>query len=337
MAVRTGKYTVTLPSMPGIIGHAAVAGKKEGEGPLGREYDRIIENADAGESSWEKAESLMHGEAVKRAIDKSGLAVSDIGIIFAGDLLPQCMAATFGIRELGIPFMGIYGACSTMALSLAGAALAVDSGAVTNAAASTSSHFCSAEKQFRMPMEYGGQRPPTAQWTATAAGAAVVSRKLSSVCIEKIIIGRMQDYGIKDANNMGAAMAPAACRTIADFLKDTDTVPEEYDMILTGDLGSIGSELLLELMKREEGIDISAVHKDCGMMMFDPSQQDINSGGSGCGCSAAVVCSHILRRMEDGELNRVFFAGTGALLSSVSPLQNETVPSIAHGVLLRRM
>lgn len=208
MPLKQGKYTVCLPTAPGISGYASVVGKKEGEGPLKDKFDRVYEDGSAGEKSWEKAESIIHGDAVSRAIEKAGLAAGDIDIIFAGDLLNQCIGTTFGIRKLGIPFAGMYGACSTMALSMATASVCVDSRIVQKAVASTSSHFCSAEKQFRMPLEYGGQRTPTAQWTATAAGAVVISDTNAKVCVEKVIIGRIQDYGIKDPNNMGAAMAP---------------------------------------------------------------------------------------------------------------------------------
>lgn len=208
MTERIGRYTLELTSKPGIIGYAAVTGKKEGEGPLGKAFDYVYDDAMAGESSWEKAESVFHRDAVTRAIAKSGISPMDADLIFAGDLLNQCTGSTFGIRNIGIPFAGVYGACSTMALSLAMAAVFVDSGACRTAVASTSSHFCSAEKQFRMPLEYGGQRTPTAQWTATAAGAAVVSQKSSGIRAEKVVFGRITDYGVKDANNMGAAMAP---------------------------------------------------------------------------------------------------------------------------------
>lgn len=335
MANRLGRYTLDLLSRPAVTGYASVVGKKEGEGPLGNKFDYIYDDSYAGERSWEKAESFMHGDAVSRAISKAGITPAQADVIFAGDLLAQCTGTTFGIRNLDIPFSGLYGACSTMALSLATAALWVESGLASTAVASTSSHFCSAEKQFRMPLEYGGQRPPTAQWTATAAGAAVVSHAQNKPTVEKVIIGRIQDFGIKDSNNMGAAMAPAACRTIADFLRDTGTSPNDYDMILTGDLGAIGSELLLELMQTQENIDISAVHNDCGLMIYDLEQQtDVCSGGSGCGCSGAVLCSDILSRLESGELRKVFFVGTGALMSTVSALQSESIPGIAHGVLL---
>lgn len=335
MAIREGKYTLRLDNRPAIIGYAAVAGKKEGEGPLGDKFDYIYEDGTAGQKTWEKAESVIHADAVNRAISKAGLTPDKIDVIFAGDLLNQCTGTTFGIRDLGIPYAGMYGACSTMALSMLMAANGVDSGLAQTAAASTSSHFCSAEKQFRMPLEYGGQRTPTSQWTATAAGAAIISNTVGKVRVEKTIIGKIQDYGIKDPNNMGAAMAPAACSTIADFLSDTQTVPEDYDIILTGDLGATGSKLLIDLLKKENGIDISAVHQDCGMLIFDlKKQKDVGAGGSGCGCSGAVVCSDILSRLENGELKKVFFVGTGALMSSVSSLQSESIPGVAHGVLL---
>ena len=269
MPLRTGKYVISLTGCPGIAGYAAVAGKKEGEGPLTAEFDRVYEDGLAGEATWEKAESLMHRDALCRAVSKSGIAVKDIDLIFAGDLLNQCTGTAFAVRRFGIPFAGIYGACSTMALGLCLAGLAVDSGAARAAVASTSSHFCSAEKQFRMPLEYGGQRTPTAQWTATAAGAAVIAGEGRGAVIKSCLFGKVTDFGIKDPNNMGAAMAPAACRTVADFLADTGTEPADYDLILTGDLGAVGSELLIKLLKKEEGIDISPVHNDCGLMLFD--------------------------------------------------------------------
>lgn len=335
MPLKQGKFTLCLTSLPGIASFASVVGKKEDEGPLKGKFDHVIEDGSVGGKTWEKAESIIHGEAVSRAIAKSGLSPENINYIFAGDLLNQCIGTTFGIKELGIPFVGMYGACSTMALSMIAAALCVDTKSAQNVVASTSSHFCSAEKQFRMPLEYGGQRTPTSQWTATAAGAVVISDSDSKVRIEKVIVGRIQDYGIKDPNNMGAAMAPAACRTISDFLNDTNTSPTDYDLILTGDLGSVGSELLCELMVKQENIDISAVHNDCGLILYDiAKQKDVGAGGSGCGCSGAVLCSEILSQMVNGKLKKVLFVGTGALMSSVSSLQSDSIPSIAHGVLL---
>lgn len=331
--MKEGKVFV-FDKEPVIISHAAVVGKKEGEGPLRHEFDYIFEDSKAGEDSWEQSESRIHREAVTRAISKSGCENKDIDVIISGDLLDQCTGTAFSIKDFGIPFVGVYGACSTMALSMLMAATMIQAGFCSKTVAATSSHFCSAEKQFRMPLEYGGQRPPTAQWTATASGAVVVSDSGNGVKITSGLVGTMQDMGITDANNMGAAMAPAACDTIAKYLKQTKTTPEDYDMILTGDLGIVGTELLLDLLKKQENIDISSVHNDCGLMIYNLDDRDVNSGGSGCGCSGAVVCSKILRRMEAGELKKVLFIGTGALLSAVSALQSETIPSIAHLVCL---
>lgn len=336
MAQRMGRYTLLLPTRPSIIGNAAVVGKTESEGPLAKEFDKTYDDDSIdGCPSWEKAESALHKEAVTRAIAKAELSPENIDLIMAGDLLNQCIGTSFGIRELQIPFMGMYGACSTMALSMAAASLFVDSGAANNAVASTSSHFASAERQFRLPLEYGGQRPPAAQRTATASGASVISaHKDNTPCAEAIIFGKIVDFGIKDANNMGAAMAPAAAMTIGDFLNDTDTSPEDYDLILTGDLGKVGSDLLIKLLNKDYDIDISSVHNDCGLMIYDLEGQDVHAGGSGCGCSGSVVNSYIMRKLQSKELNRVLFVGTGALLSATSSLQGESIPSIAHGILL---
>lgn len=336
MAERQGKYTLILPSKPSIHGSAAVVGKTESEGPLAKEFDHSYpDDTIDGCPSWEKAESALQYEAITRAIAKAELSPKDIELILAGDLLDQCIGTSFGIRDLEIPFAGLYGACSTMALSMALASVLVDSGAVNYAVASTSSHFASAERQFRLPLEYGGQRPPSAQRTATASGASVIAASKSNLpCVEAVIFGKITDYGIKDANNMGAAMAPAAAGTIASFLEDTRTSPTDYDLILTGDLGKVGSELLIELLKKDYGYDISSVHGDCGLMIYDLEKQDVHAGGSGCGCSGAVVNSYIMRKLKEKKLKRVFFVGTGALLSPTSSMQGESIPSIAHGVLL---
>ena len=336
MAERIGKYSILLPSKPSVIGFASVVGKAEGEGPLAKEFDKVYsDDTIDGCPTWEKSESALQKEAITRAIGKADLSPKDISLIMAGDLLNQCIGTSFGIRELQIPFLGLYGACSTMALSLALASVLVDSLVVTNAVSSTSSHFASAERQFRLPLEYGGQRPPSAQRTATAAGATVISNHRGNTpCIEAVIFGKIMDFGIKDANNMGAAMAPAAADTIQRFLNDTNTVPTDYDLILTGDLGKVGSELLISLLKKDFKIDISSVHNDCGLMIYDLENQDMHSGGSGCGCSASVVNSFIMKRLQSKQINKVLFVGTGALLSPTSSLQGESVPGIAHGVLL---
>lgn len=336
MATRQGRYTLLLPTKPSIHGSASVVGKTEGEGPLASEFDYVYaDDSIGGCPSWEKAESTLHREAVTRAIAKADMSPQDIDMIMAGDLLDQCIGTSFGIRTLELPFIGLYGACSTMALSMALASVLVDSGTACNAVASTSSHFASAERQFRLPLEYGGQRPQSAQRTATASGASVIApHKQGMPCVEAVIFGKIVDFGIKDANNMGAAMAPAAARTIADFLHDTGTAPADYDLILTGDLGKVGSRLLTELLMKDDNIDISEVHTDCGLMIYDLEKQDVHAGGSGCGCSGAVVNSYIMKRLQNHELNRVLFVGTGALLSPTSSLQGESIPSIAHGVLL---
>lgn len=334
MAKRIGKYTIQMENMPCVQGFASVCGKKEAEGPLGSEFDYTFDDTTLGESSWEKAESRLQTEAVNRALDKASVAPSDIDFIFAGDLLNQCISSTFGLRNLNIPFLGQYGACSTMAQTLALSSLMIDSKIADRCIAVTSSHFCSAERQFRFPLEYGGQRTPTAQWTVTGSGAIVIGNTGQSPIISSVTIGRITDLGIKDAANMGAAMAPAACSTLIDFFNDTKTSPEDYDLILTGDLGEVGSKLLKELTKRE-GISIDSNHNDCGLMIYDKEKQDVHAGGSGCGCSAVVLCSTILNKLKSGQLNNVIFMATGALMSPTSSQQGESIPSIAHLVHLK--
>ncbi len=330
---RIGRYTLKLSGNTGIVGSAGVGSKTEGEGPLGKDFDFLYPDDGIGQPTWEKAESELHKKAVTLATENAGKTPADIDVIFAGDLLNQCTGSTFGIREMDIPFVGMYGACSTMVLSLATASIFVDSGAANTAIASTSSHFCSAEKQFRFPLEYGGQRTPTAQRTATAAGAAVIEYgQQNGIIIDKVMFGKIQDLGITDPNNMGAAMAPAAARTIKDFLTDTNTTQDDYDLILTGDLGYVGTELLYELLRTRENIDISKVHNDCGMMIFDREKQDVHAGGSGCGCCGSVLCSHIFKKMKKKALKRILVVATGALLSPVTSLQNESIPGIAHAV-----
>lgn len=335
MAVRQGRYTLNLPSRPSIIGNAAVVGKTEGEGPPKAEFDHIYTDDTLGEISFEKAESTLQREAVIRALDKAGKTPAEVDFILAGDLLNQCIGTSFGLRELNIPFLGMYGACSTMSLSLGLASVLVDTKAAGVAVASTSSHFCSAERQFRQPLEYGGQRPPTAQRTATAAGASVVGATTpDKPCVEAVTFGRIVDLGVKDANNMGAAMAPAAAQTIADFFNDTGSTPQDYDLILTGDLGLVGTKLLKELLQKDHGVDLGDRHADCGLLLYDLEAQDVHAGGSGCGCAGSVFNSYILRRVTAGELKRVVLVATGALMSQTSSLQGESIPSIAHAVLV---
>jgi len=332
MPERCGEYTITLSNCPTILGYAAVGGKKEGEGPLGGQFDAIFEDTRLGEDTWEKAESALQREALTRAIDKTGLSKSQLQVLFAGDLLNQNIASTFGLREMAVPLLGQFGACSTMGQTLAMASIFVDSGAADLCGAVTSSHFCTAERQFRYPLEYGGQRTPTSQWTATASGAVVVGRG-GKVRISAVCVGRVQDLGVTDANNMGAAMAPAAADTLFRFLTDTATAPTDYDWIVTGDLGLVGSRLCRELMEKK-GITLGDNYTDCGLPLSIEEQQDVHAGGSGCGCSASVLCSHILPEMEQGRLRRVLFAPTGALMSTTSSQQGESIPGICHAVLL---
>ncbi len=331
---RRGKNVITFPCLPVIVSSAASVGKTEGEGPLAEYFDVVNENDGVGSSTWERAEAALVKQAADLAIQKAGLQTEDINIAFAGDLLNQCTATTFGLRETQIPLAGLFGACSTFALSLIMAAAAVDAGGADKALAEASSHFCSAEKQFRYPLEYGGQRTPTAQRTVTGSGAAVIAKEGDGVKITHGSVGRITDYGITDMANMGAAMAPSAARTIADFMNDTGSRPEDFDMILTGDLGSVGSMLLTDILREEYGFDISRVHADCGNLIFDAEAQDVHAGGSGCGCSASVVCAYILPKMQRKELRKVLFAGTGALMSPLTALQGDTIPAVTHAVML---
>lgn len=329
MAIRMGRGTLRLENCPSIEGYAAIGGKMEREGPLGNEFDLTNEDTTFGETTWEKAESRMQKTALERAMTKAKVTPKEVDMVFAGDLLNQCVSSTYGLRDLGIPFLGLYGACSTMAESLAMASLFLEGGLADRAAAVTSSHFCSAERQFRFPLEYGGQRTPTAQWTATASGAVIVGKKKQSPFIRHVTIGQIADLGITDAANMGAAMAPAAAGTIAAFFRETKTHPEQYDRIFTGDLGMVGRDLLLELLEREK-LSISVQHNDCGLMIYDRNTQDVHAGGSGCGCSASVLCAHILPRIQSGEWKNVLFVATGALMSPTLLQQGESIPGIAH-------
>lgn len=334
MAKRIGKYTLQMERRPCVQGFASIVGKKEGDGPLSQYFDAVHDDTTLGQESWEKAESRLQTEAAQEALKKANLTEKEIQYIFAGDLLNQCISSTFGLQNLNIPFLGQYGACSTMALTLALSSVFVDSGAAEHCLAVTSSHFCSAERQFRFPLEYGGQRTPTAQWTATASGAVVVGNTGDSPYISAVTFGRIRDLGIKDAANMGAAMAPSAAQTLFDFLTDTQTRPSDYDLILTGDLGAVGSELMEEILRKDE-IEIAPVHNDCGLMIYDRKKQDVHAGGSGCGCSAAVLCSIVLKRLQQGKLKNVLFLGTGALMSTTSSQQGESIPGIAHLVCLK--
>ena len=333
MPERRGKNTIVFSHGPTVLGRGAVVGKKEGEGPLGQEFDAVFTDARLGEKTWEKAESALQREAMSRALARAGIRAAQLDALFAGDLLDQNIASTFGLRRMGVPLLGQFGACSTMGQTLIMASVFVDSGAADLCGAVTSSHFCTAERQFRYPLEYGGQRTPTSQWTATAAGAAIVGRGGDGVRIGAACVGRVCDLGITDMNNMGAAMAPAAADTLTRFFADTGTGPADYAMIVTGDLGQIGSTLLRQLMEKA-GTPLGDNYTDCGLLLFDRTRQDVHAGGSGCGCSASVLCAHFLPLLESGKLHDLLFCPTGALMSPTSSQQGESIPGICHAVLL---
>lgn len=334
MSKKIGKQTILLDKEVSVLSYASVVGKKEGEGPLKNKFDSIYNDEFLGEDSFEKAESKLQKLSVTAALQKSKLSEKSIDLIFAGDLLNQCIGSSFGLKDLGVPFVGMYGACSTMALSTIMAALAIESGAAEKTVSVTSSHFCSAERQFRFPLEYGGQRTPTSQWTVTGSGAIILSQDSGSPKINAVSIGKIIDLDIKDMNNMGAAMAPAAADSILNFLLDTETMPKDYDLILTGDLGVVGSKLLNQIMSAEN-MPLKSIHNDCGLMIYDLKKQDVHAGGSGCGCSATVLCSEILTEMRTGKYKNVIFCATGALMSPTSSLQGESIPSVAHIVNFR--
>ncbi len=327
-----GKQTMVFPNHPVIAASAAIGGKKESQGPLASYFDYLSQDTKFGQNSWEKAESKMQELALDKARDKVGLKNKDIGILFAGDLLNQCISSSFSLRGTGIPFAGLYGACSTMAESLMLSAMTVDAGYFDTAAAITSSHFASAERQYRFPLVYGGQRTPTAQWTVTGSGCAIVRAGGDGVYINAATVGQISDYGICDANNMGAAMAPAAYHTISTHLQDLGIAPDFYDLIVTGDLGKIGREIVTDFLQRD-GITLNN-YDDCGCMIYDLAKQDVHAGGSGCGCSAVTLCGYILTQMQKKKLKNVLFCATGALLSPVSSQQGESVPGVCHAVSL---
>lgn len=334
---KTGKASIIFDNPPYIAGAASVVGEKEGEGPLKDYFDEIIKDPFAGKNTWEEAESELQKTAVKRLMHKMGIEYKDIRYIFAGDLLGQLIATSFGTEEFSIPIFGLYGACSTMGEAMSLAAMTVAAGYGDNVIALTSSHFASAEKQFRYPLEYGSQRPLCATWTVTGSGAVVISSRIkSNIVIKGITTGKITDYGITDSMNMGAAMAPAACDTIFNHLMDMEISPDYYDAIYTGDLGLVGQKILIDLLM-EKGFDISANHHDCGIEIFDGDRQDTHAGGSGCGCSAATLCGYILNRMEAGIFKRILFVPTGALLSTISFNEGQTVPGIAHAVSIERI
>lgn len=331
---KLGKQTIKLVKPPSIISSASIVGPKEGEGPLGFYFDEIIEDEIWGEKTWEKAESKLVRETFAKMLQKADKAATGLDYVIAGDLLNQCVAANFGLRESGVPMFGIFGACSTMGESMSLGATLIDGGYADNVACITSSHFCSAERQFRYPLELGSQRPPTAQWTVTGSGGVILSSTGSGPYITMVTTGKIVDMGIKDGNNMGAAMAPAAADVIAAHFKDTGLQPDYYDLILTGDLGAIGRDICEELLVYN-GLQIGSIYNDCGLMIFDTKKQDAHAGGSGCGCSATVFAGYIYNQLVTKQLKKVLFIPTGALLSPVSVQQGETIPCIAHAVAIQ--
>ena len=331
---KRGRHSFILPSPPVILQWASTAGKKEKEGPLGHGFD--VTNTDTlfGQKTWEQAEKHMQQQTLRKLAEKAGMITGEFDLVFSGDLLNQCIGSSFSLRNSGISHLGLYGACSTMAESLLMASMAVGGGFADTVVAMTSSHFASSERQYRFPLGYGGQRPPTAQWTVTGAGAVLMGAEGNGPSITACTVGTVTDLGIKDANNMGAAMAPAAYATIKAHFADLDTGPENFDLIVTGDLGQVGKELLMELARRD-GLSLGGKLTYCGSLIFDNTTQDVHAGGSGCGCSAITLCAEFLPKLASGKLKKILFCGTGALLSPTSIQQGLPIPGICHAVCIQ--
>lgn len=328
---KIGTQTIKFNNPPTILETASIVGPKEANGPLAKYFDQCLEDEFWGEKSWEKAESKIIKETVSTVIGKANISSGDLDVCFAGDLLNQCISSSFGLRELNIPFFGIFGACSTFVESLSLGAVFTDGGYADKALCAASSHFCSAEKQFRFPLELGTQRPQSAQWTVTGSGAAIVSATGAGPYITHITPGKIIDMGIKDANNMGAAMAPAAVDTIATHLKDTGRNPSYYDAIITGDLGHIGKEIVVEMLQTQ-GINIKSNYNDCGVLIFDKEKQDTHSGGSGCACCGTVFSGYLFNMLKTKKYKRLLLVATGALTNSTTAQQGESIPGIAHAI-----
>ena len=330
---KRGRQSFILEQPPVITTWASVAGKRESEGPLAHTFDIRSQDTRFGQRTWEQAEKHMQQLALRKLLEKANLATPQIDLVFSGDLLNQCIGSSFSLRNTGIPHLGLYGACSTMAESLLLSAMAVGGGYADNAVAMTSSHFASSERQYRFPLGYGGQRTPTSQWTVTGSGAALVCSEGKGPRITACTMGTVTDLGVKDANNMGCAMAPAALSTIRAHLEDLHCTPADYDLIVTGDLGQLGKEMLLEL-SRLDGISLGGKLADCGTLVFDNEKQDVHAGGSGCGCSAITLCGHLLDQLKTGKLRKLLFCGTGALLSPTSTQQGLPIPGVCHAVTI---
>ncbi len=328
---KRGKQSFVLPSMPVITAWASIAGKKEAEGPLGNCFDLTNQDTYFGQKTWEQAEKRMQQLALEMLAKKANMHMRDFSLVYSGDLLNQCIGSSFSLNKTNIPHLGLYGACSTMAESLLLAAMTVDGGYCDQVVAMTSSHFASSERQYRFPLGYGGQRTPTAQWTVTGSGAALVCSRGKGCRIDSCTIGTVTELGIKDANNMGAAMAPAAYATIRAHMDDLGRSVEDYDLIVTGDLGQLGKDILMELADKD-GLSLGGHITDCGTLVFDTTKQDVHSGGSGCGCSAITLCGYLLDELYSGKLGNILFCGTGALLSPTSTQQGLPIPGVCHAV-----
>ncbi len=333
---KVGNQSYILNKPVNIASTASIVGPKEKDGPLHQFFDQCLEDEFWGEKTWEKAESKFVKETVSMAISKSGIPSSEIDFCFAGDLLNQCIASSFGIRETNIPFIGLFGACSTFIESMMTGSVFIDGDFATNVLCSASSHFCSAEKQFRFPLELGNQRPPSSQWTVTGAGATVLTKDGTGPFITSITPGKIVDMGIKDANNMGAAMAGAAEDTLISHFKDTGRKPSYYDAIFTGDLGHIGKDILIDLAS-SKGYNIRNNYNDCGVIIFDKEKQDTHSGGSGCGCIATVFSGYVYNMLQEKKYNKVLMIATGALMNSTSTQQGESIPGIAHAISIENL
>lgn len=328
---KRGKQSFVPPIQPVLTAWASIAGKKESEGPLKTYFDKTYTDNHFGERTWELAEKKLQQIALQTLAEKAGISKSQFDLVLSGDLLNQCIGSSFTLRNQNIPHLGLYGACSTMAESLLLSTLIVGGGYADRVVAMTSSHFASSERQYRFPLAYGGQRPPSAQWTVTGSGAALVCSGGIGPRIDACTAGTVTDLGITDANNMGAAMAPAAYQTIRAHFDDMGKGPEDFDLIVTGDLGQLGKEVLLELAKRD-GVYLGGKITDCGTLVFDNTVQDVHSGGSGCGCSAITLCSYLLGQLNTGKLRKILFCGTGALLSPTSTQQGLPIPGVCHAV-----
>ena len=328
---KLGKQTISFDTPPTIVETASIVGPKESNGPLAKYFDKCLDDEFWGEKTWEKAESKIIKETANMAIAKSNIPATDIDFCFAGDLLNQCISSSFGLREINIPYFGVFGACSTFVESLILASICIESRAASNVLCATSSHFCSAEKQFRFPLELGNQRPQTSQWTVTGAGSAILSSNGNGPFITFATPGKIVDMGIKDANNMGAAMAPAAYDTLITHFKDTNRTPSYYDAIITGDLGYIGKDILRDLCKKD-GYNINSNYDDCGVLIFDKLSQDTHSGGSGCACVATTFSGYFFKKLRNKEINKILVIATGALTNATTAQQGESIPGIAHAI-----